>query len=217
MALHYYGQFDPPVDKVLHERYFPNKYDGIAIEAGSYDGIVESSTCFFNKYYNWTTINIEPLNNIYAKLIQNRPDKKSINLNIALSNEHKKEFIVNYKHPDLKYDWGNASIRHTDDHKRYLENISNGEYIKQEVDCITYNELIDNLKLDHVDLFVLDVEGYESNVINGMINNDILPSVFVIEHGHMSTEITSNYLKVLKKKYKLDFISHVNSFYILDE
>ena len=75
----YYGQFNPPVDKILHEKYFPNKLNGISIEAGALDGIWDSNTNFFEKNYNWKTINIEPLNNMYEKLVFNRP--KSINLN----------------------------------------------------------------------------------------------------------------------------------------
>jgi len=44
----YYGQFNPPVDKILHEKYFPNKLNGISIEAGALDGII--TMCKTNLY-----------------------------------------------------------------------------------------------------------------------------------------------------------------------
>jgi len=46
----------------------------------------------------------------------------------------------------------------------------------------------------------------------------IFPKVFVIEHGHRTPEDISNKLKVLPVSYKLDFISHVNSYFVrIDE
>jgi FkbM family methyltransferase len=209
----FFGQFNPPVDKVIYETYFKDKYNGISIEAGAFDGIMESSTYFFNKYMNWTTINIEPLPNVYETLCKNRTDEKSININIALSNTNETQIIRNYKHPQLNYDWGNASICHTDSHKKELEKVSNNEYIEHSIQCMTYKNLIEKYKLDSVDLFVLDVEGYEYNVLQGMKDCEIMPDVFVIEHGHLSTDSIYNYLKMLNDDYKLDTIVHNNSYF----
>lgn len=61
----YYGQFNPQVDKVLHERYFANKFNGVSIECGAFDGLTENCTKFFEENYNWKTINIEPLPHIF--------------------------------------------------------------------------------------------------------------------------------------------------------
>lgn len=48
----YYGQFNPPVDKILHDKYFNNKFNGISIEAGAFDGKTENCTKFFEENYN---------------------------------------------------------------------------------------------------------------------------------------------------------------------
>jgi len=211
--MNYYGQFNPQVDKVLHERYFQNKFNGISIEAGAYDGITDNCTKFFEDNYNWKTINIEPLPHIFDILKTNRP--KSINLDIALSNIEKISIFKNYKHPQLGYDWGNGSINHTFIHKEYLEDLCGKEnYIETQVQCKSYTKIINELNIDQLDLFVLDVEGNEFNVIDGMIDCNILPDVFVIEHGHTNKELISDKLQVLNKKYKLDYVSFVNSFYI---
>ena len=196
----YYGQFDPAVDKVIHERYFMNKYDGISIECGAFDGVIDSSCKFFEENYNWITINVEPLNSAFEKLINNRP--KSINLNIALSDNNNDKLFTNYKHPKLGYEWGNGSLSHSNIHEKELKKMcGENNYICNVVKCNTYKEIIEKLKLKHVDLFVLDVEGHEFNVIDGMIGCDILPDIFVIEHGHTDT----NFLI-----YKLIYCSHVD-------
>ena len=213
----YYGQFKPPVDNILHTRYFINKHNGTSIEAGALDGIWDSSTYFFEKNFKWTTINIEPLNNMFEKLVKNRP--KSINLNVALSNKNGTSIIKNYKHPTLNYDWGNASLQHLPEHERHLQNECGKEnYIEQEINTITYSSLIKEQEINDLDLFVLDVEGHEYEVIDSMKDAVIFPKVFVIEHGHRTPQDIVNKLEILPVSYKLDFISHVNSYFVrIDE
>lgn len=213
----YYGQFKPSVDEIIHKRYFKNKFNGTSIEAGALDGIWSSSTFFFKENYNWKTINIEPLNNMFKKLEVNRPE--SINLNLALSDENGISYLKNYKHPNLNYDWGNASIDHTREHETYLKDLCGKDnYIEQETKTITYSSLIKELNINELDLFVLDVEGHEYKVIDGMKDADVFPKVFVIEHGYRTPEDIVNKLKILPVSYKLDFVSYVNSYLVrIDE
>jgi len=211
MSYKYYGQFNPPVDKIIFERYFPNKTHGTCIEAGAYDGITESSTYFFEKNFNWTCFNIEPLPIVYDNLIKNRPHAK--NFNIALSNKNGEATFINYKHPTLNYNWGNGSLSHSDKHKKMLEQLCSEKQVMN-VKCITYSTFIKQNNIQELDLFVLDVEGHELQVIEGMYECDILPNVFVIEHGYNPIGYFDSYLSNLKCKYKLDYTSFVNSFYI---
>ncbi len=208
----FYGQFDPPVDKVIHERYFPDKYGGTSLEAGAFDGQYENNTKFFEENYNWKTINIEPLPHIFRQLKINRPD--SINLNIALSDSNAEKEITVYDIPKYGINNTNASINHTDKHEKLLQKMSGDKKKTFSIICKTYTELIKELEVDHLDLFVLDVEGHEPEVIDGMANCEVLPDVFVIEHGHREPQFFVEKLKILKAKYKLDFTSHVNSFFV---
>jgi FkbM family methyltransferase len=208
----FFGQFNPPVDKVIYERYFIDYSNGISIECGAFDGLTENCTKFFEDNLNWKTINIEPLNHIYKKLILNRPN--SINKNIALSDKIGSANIRVYNINNYGIDNNNASINHTENHRKQLEIMSNNKYIEQPINTITYKQLIQDLKINQLDLFVLDVEGYEFNVIEGMIGEDILPDLFVIEHGHSEVGVFDEILNKLNSKYKLDYVSFVNSFYI---
>lgn len=87
-------------------------------------------------------------------------------------------------------------------------------YTTETVMCSTYKEIVEQLQLTHLDLFVLDVEGHEVDVISGMVGCDILPDVFVIEHGHRNTSFFVDVIKILNAKYTLDHVSHVNSFFV---
>ena len=210
----YYGQFNPPVDKILHTTYFPNLLNGISIECGAFDGITESCTKFFEENYQWKTINIEPGPKIFKNLQKNRPN--SINLELALSNNEDIKIFRNYNHPQLGYNWGNGSLSHTDDHREQLSKLcGKNNYVELSVKTKTYKQIINELNLTHLDLFVLDVEGHEFDVIEGMIGCDVLPDVFVIEHGHQkNSDIIVEKLKCLNASYKLDAIHFVNSFFI---
>ena len=216
MSRKFYGQFSPPVDKLIYDNFFSTKTDGISIEAGALDGIWDSSTYFFEKNMNWKTINIEPLPNMYTKLVKNRP--LSTNLNVALSSYDGTTEIKNYKHPSLGYDWGNASINYTQQHEDQLvRQCGKDKYVTHSTECMTYKTLIEKLNISELDLFVLDVEGNELNVIDGMLGTTVFPNVFVIEHGHLSTQIILDKLQILPVKYKLMFVNNVNSFFSRDD
>lgn len=209
----YYGQWDPPVDKMIHEKYFPNKIGGISIECGAFDGLIENCTKFFEDNYQWKTINIEPLPNIFDTLVLNRPN--SINLNIALSNTNEMKQFRNYQHPSLGYNWGNGSLSHSIGHQHELESqCGTDNFVQFDVQCQTYAQIIEELQIDHLDLFILDVEGHEPAVLEGMINCDVLPNVFVIEHGDKDPEVLIDKLRLLNCQYQLDCVSFNNSFFI---
>ena len=52
-VMKFYGQFDPPLDKYLFEHFFKDKKDGVSIEAGASNGLLENSTKFFAKIFYW--------------------------------------------------------------------------------------------------------------------------------------------------------------------
>jgi len=204
----FYGQWDPPVDKFLYDNYFKDKRNGICIECGALDGLLESSCKFFEETMGWTTINVEPVPPLYEMLCNNRPD--SINVRAALSGQSGAAEFMHAIHPSLGRRFGNGSLAHTPTHKQSL--IKDGcKFEKYDVDLITYPELLEIAEIKELDLFVLDVEGHELQVLDGMHGSKILPKVFCIEHGHLGQQI-DKYLS--KLGYRFDKKSHNNSFYV---
>lgn len=207
--MRFYGQFEPPVDKFLFERYFKDKRNGTSIECGAFDGQLESSCKFFEESMGWKSINIEASPPVFKNLIKNRPN--SINHNVALSNS---KGVANFTHvisPEMGENFGNGSLSHLDVHKKDL--INHGcKFVNYQVDTITYAQLIEMIKIDKLDLMVLDVEGHELSVIEGMTNSTVLPDIFCIEHGHLGVERIKSALS--KLPYKYDISLHVNSFFI---
>lgn len=209
----YYGQFDPPVDRFVYERYFKNRIrrKGYYIECGAFDGVMENSCKFFEESLHWAGANLEPNPSIFSKLVKNRPN--ATNLNCALSNVCTSAKFTAVIHPIFGEDCTNGSLKHTAAHKSILDEIG-CTYKEYTVDVIDYPTMIERLGAKSITLFVLDVEGNEANVIESMKNSKVLPEYFCVEFGHADKE--SLIEKVVALGYHFDTTSFVNAFFIRD-
>ena len=187
-----------PIDKVLYDRYFTGKTDGFFIEAGANDGLFLTSCKVFEDI-GWSGFNIEPSRKLFALLKENRPN--SININQALfDHETQVEF------EDIDYDNGGWSRvadpngRHSNCHLQVAS-----KYI---VKANTYDNILKEYDIKEVDLFVLDVEGFEIEVIRGM-GSDLSrkPKIFCIEHTHVGLDIL---ITELQQEYYQDWCDGLN-------
>lgn len=206
----FYGQFNPPVDQFIFERYFPDpNIRGVFVECGAFDGLTECSCKFFEEAMGWKGYNIEPVPWVYKRLCENRPD--STNINRALSNRSGAAVFHAVDHPTFGTECTNGSLAHTDAHKSLLQE-AGCSFVPVEVSLMTWQEFVKQHQLDQVDLLVLDVEGHEISVIEGMQNCEVLPDVICIEVGHL--ELRDIRKRLERLGYTYDVSSHVNAFFV---
>lgn len=208
--MRFYGQWNPPVDQVLFERYFQSRRNGFFIEAGAFDGLIESSCKFFEESLGWRGANLEPTPWNFRLLEKNRPT--SLNLQLALSDARGTATFTQAVHPQRGQHFGNGSLQHTPEHLQILQK-EGCRFEQFPVQTITYREFVAEQGIAQVDLMVLDVEGHEPEVIAGMANSPVLPRVLCVEHGHRGVDGTTRLLAPLG--YRYDFSSHNNSMYRL--
>lgn len=141
-------------DKFLFENYL-NYKDGFFIELGAMNGVTYNNTLFFENQLGWKGVLIEPSAQ-YKDLVINRPNCH--NFNYAISEiEGEVEFIgdnalggmIHTMHSKHRQGW---NLDQT--HSTYT------------VKSIPINKLLENLNIDRVDLFSIDVEGGELEVLN---------------------------------------------------
>jgi FkbM family methyltransferase len=202
----YYGQFNPPLDEYLHKHFFIDKKNGISLEAGASNGVLENNTKFFEEFLNWKTINVEPLSEWFNELIINRPN--SININKAL-HPYSNDKIVEFNIPILdeykdKNHLGSLNLNNVTKYNKEIKTIN--------VETITFNKIIKDTNINELDLFILDIEGYEEEFLKSFNEWILYPKVFVIEVGHINSNIIDN---IIKSKYKLYDTLFVNNIYIL--
>lgn len=175
----FYGQYD--LDRVIYETFFKTKRNGFFVECGAFDGLMECSCKFFEETMGWTGLNIEPVPYPYSKLIVNRPN--CINVNAALSSTNGKATFTNAIHPSMGRMFGNGSLAHTEAHKKELINMG-CTFESIDVESVRFKDLYEKHTLPDIDLFVLDVEGHESDALQGILDipATALPKVFCIEY-----------------------------------
>lgn len=180
MQRKYYGQFDPPLDELLYERYFKNNIAvvGVGIECGASDGSTESSLRFFEESLGWDVVNVECAPPLLDKLCKNRP--LSRNVNYALSSGSGSVGFIHAVSPVYGEIFGNGSLSHADVHRQQLLN-DGCSFKEYQVESVTYNQLVAEQGLSDVDLLVLDVEGHELEVLIGMEGSSAFPSVICVE------------------------------------
>lgn len=208
----FYGQFDPPVDKVIYEKYFPQKTSGTCIECGAGEGILENSCKFFEESMGWKSINIEASPCNFKKLVVNRPT--SLNFNLALSD---KNGISTFN--DVRFQPGEGDFSHLGSlshQEAQLCEIKANHWTLHpvQVETITYASFIEKYEIHQVDLLVLDVEGCELQAIAGMRGSKIIPKVMCVEYSYSGLE--ENKAALAQMGFRLDFTLFVNAFFVRD-
>jgi FkbM family methyltransferase len=175
-------------DKYLEENIFKGFKNGLFIDVGAHDGITINNTLFFEKYHNWTGINVEPIKTVYNKLVINRPN--CINLNCAVSNhDGYAEFISNSGYTEMisglknHYDprhfkrlqYENSTIGGTSD-------IINVKTMKLESICKQYD-------IHHIHYLSIDVEGAEFDVIKSIDFENVFIDVIGFENNYADVSI----------------------------
>lgn len=75
------------------------------------------------------------------------------------------------------------------------------------VKTTTYKNFIEKYDIKFINLFVLDVEGHEFSVVEGMQNYNILPNIIVIELSDIN-----KFLDLRKIMNSMDYIYDTTSF-----
>jgi len=207
----FYGQFKPPQDQLLYEAYFSSGEFGVFMECGAFDGIYESSCRFFEESLGWTGVNIEPVPMFFEQLRINRP--QCYNLHAALSDHAGEGDFSHVVHPHFGAWCTNGSLAHSEAHHQDL--VAQGcQFTTYKVPLMTFREVIEKSGIFRLDLFVLDVEGHELQVIDGMVGASVLPRVFCVEHGFVDAQQLDG--KLAAMGYRKDRIVHNNLVYLRD-
>ena len=169
---------EPINNRIL--KYIGKIENGFYIEAGAYDGILQSNTKFLEEYKGWFGILVEPGKNIFKSLQINRPN--NININKCLvSNKHNNKSVMG------AFDNGPMSS---------VYNIRNLEHVDLiEVECTTLESILDEYKITKIDYMTIDTEGYEYEVLDGLNLNKYRPVFLLIEVYLIDKEKIFNYLQ----------------------
>ena len=146
-----------------------NFKDGFYIECGANDGVNQSNTWYFEKSLNWRGILIEPNKQIFEELKKNR-SSKNIFKNVALVSEDFKN-----KNEEIYLTKNNLESK--------LTNVFTP--LNQKVFIETLNNILKEINVNKINLFSLDVEGYEEEVLRGLNLNSFDIDYILIETNNL--------------------------------
>ena len=174
----FYGQCrqDEFVEKcILH-----NYKNGVFVDVGAHDGITINNTLYFEKINNWSGINIEPIPDVYSKLINNRP--KCINLNYAVSDKDgSANFILNKGYTEML-----SGLQESYHQKHYIRRDNEikskgGSTDIVKVETKRLETILDIYKIYNINYLSIDVEGGEFSVIKSINFNKVFIDIINFE------------------------------------
>ena len=162
-------------DKLIFEKFFKNKMDGYFVDLGAYDGVEGSNTYFFEKFFRWKGVLVEPSKNQYLKLTENR-NNNCINKAISKTNE-KLEFI------DVVSGYKQMSGLNQSYYKDTLEILNsdlNSKTDIYQVETSTFKDLVLEKEIDYLSI---DIEGGELDVLSSIDFNTYKIKVISVENN----------------------------------
>lgn len=146
------------------------KIGGVVVECGTAQGTFNPSL-YMEEHLGWTFYGFEPHPAFWEQLNYNRPLPSAIKINKALSS-----YVGN---SDFCMAGDNSSLHHS---KAHLQEMGGGNLQHITVETTTWRDFIDEFKIPDVSLFILDVEGCELEVLEGMLGCPVMPSIIMIEY-----------------------------------
>ncbi|XP_023332685.1 uncharacterized protein LOC111704627 [Eurytemora carolleeae] len=169
---------------MIDQRYFQESLKGgFFIEAGAFDGELESTTLYFEQKHGWSGLLVEPLLKEYKQLRE--VNRKAWSVHTCLSPIEKPKTII---FTDFSSDLTGAGI--LEDNNRENKIVKGTE-----MQCLPLTSLILALGNPRVDYLSLDIEGAEYNVLKTIdwsrvdIRVISVETQFISEFGLESTDL----------------------------
>lgn len=151
--------------------------NGFFIEAGSNDGLFQSTTLTLEKEMGWHGILIEPSPNAYNECLKNRDNGKNIIIHGALVSDA-------YEGDTIKGDFYGHPMNSVGGKR-----LKQQQYANIEVPAYSITQILNYFNIGKVDFFSLDTEGYEMQILSGLDFETWSPTYFLIEWNEGEDEL----------------------------
>lgn len=163
------------------DRLMDGQRGGYFIEAGGNDGVTQSNTLFFERFRGWRGLLIEPIPELAVRCAKNRP--RSIVESVALVPLDFEAATVEMRYCNLMslVKGGMPTAEEEAEHLARGSAVQQVEAYDIEVPARSLQSILDSHGIRTVDLFVLDIEGFEAQALRGIDFNRFVARNLLIE------------------------------------
>src|SRR5204863_1429234 len=72
-------------------------------------------------------------------------------------------------------------------HRQFIPDLDSSLRV-EDIECVALNDLLGEVEADHIDLLQIDVEGYDSELIQILDVERFAPSIVHFEHRHLARD-----------------------------
>ncbi len=171
--------------------YHQNPSDFFFIQVGAFDGVRCDPIHAFVQRHRWSGVLLEPRAEAFARLVETYRGQPQLQLlNAAISDRPGRRTLYSFDTQDLP-DWseGVASfdrgVLAKHEHEAGMP-VLGSRIREEEVECVTFEQILEPLHWPKVDLLQVDAEGYDAHVVDLVPFERGKPAIIHFECKHLS-------------------------------
>ena len=199
---------------------FDQKKIGYLIQIGANDGLRFDSLNYYIKKYKTKSILVEPIKDNFEDLKNNYKEYKNIIFeNFPISVNDEISYLYKVNPIKLKNYIGDHYIGISSFDKNHLikHGVKKNDIIKEKVDSISIKDLILKHNINKFELFFVDAEGYDADIVSDFLNSSLIRPVIILEYLHIPNKKFQNLTNLLKEKKYVYFSLKENMFCFPEE
>lgn len=157
------------------------------IDIGCFDGMYKSLVFDYVNRYNWEGIMVEPIKEHFLKLADNYRENHVVVDNSAIFTQYDKKPMyklnngVNYKK------WHQTVSSFNKEHL-LKHGIKENDIEEELVECVPYKHLISKYFVEHVDILIITVEGFELKILNQVKVTNPQPKIIILKNRYFTDD-----------------------------
>ena len=190
--------------------------DVFVFQVGAMDGQTDDFLWPYIRHYHWHGVLMEPMQPLFEKLrawYRGSPGLIFENRALAEADGHRAFFRLRPDHriPDWCAGWGSFRREILEAAKTIIPAIDDN-IVEENIECVSFDSLVSAHRITRIDVIVIDVEGYDYEVLKQIKFDHFRPELIIYEQTHLDSEQKASAIALLQLNgYRVDLLGMNNA------